>query len=109
MNCYMVTQLTGAAKQELQAQLYWAAEDKYMEFTYTPEIAPCREVFKNDAFVQLSKVIEAFPLDKGLEIIRAQCYVGILNKTQTGHYALLGPKPISTTDAQALIDLLKQS
>ena len=78
MDCYMESTLTGCAKQELQAQLYWSDNDQYMEFTYTPELAPCREVLAHGSFVQLEQVQVAFPGDRGLELVHAQSYIGIL-------------------------------
>ena len=108
MNCFMETVIVDHDTQALQAQLYWAAEDKYMEFTYTPELAPCREVLAKGSFIQLNHIYQSFPKDRGLEVIGAQCYIGTLNKAQSGHLALLGPQPISEEEAQALMNLLKQ-
>jgi len=108
MDCFMETSILDNSKQALQAQLYWAAKNQYMEFVYTPEIAPCREVFAHGSYIQLNHIFESFPEDRGLELVAAQCYIGTLNKDQSGHLALLGPQAISEQDAQALMDLLKQ-
>ena len=109
MNCFMETVILNNDSQELQAQLYWSTKDQYMAFSYTPELAPCREVFAKGSFIQLHHVFDSFPEDRGLEIVAAQCYIGTLKKDKSGHLALLGPNAITEQEAQALMNLLKQS
>ena len=109
MDCFMETEFTGEANQEMWAQLYWSKNDQYMEFTYTPELAPCREVLVHGEYMHLDNVFECFPKDRGLETINAQCYLGLMKKDQSGHLALLGPQALTESQAQAFIHLLKQS
>lgn len=102
-DCYHEASLTGAANQELYAQLYYAKDNRYMTFTYTPEIAPCQDVLKMGELCIHEKVIDKYPEDKGLSYVKAEAYIGI--KTANGLCALLSPEPISSCTKQ--LNLLK--
>ena len=102
-DCYHEAELTGNDNRELSAQLYYAPKDKYMEFIYTPEIAPCSDVLTQGELIITDKLIELYPEDKGLSYINAQSYIGL--KTSTGLRALLSSKSLSSP--QELLNLQK--
>ena len=102
-NCYHTAQLTGNPDYELHSQLYYAPLDKYMEFTYTPEKAPCRIVLKSGECAYGEKIQELFPNDKGLAEVQAQAYIGY--KTANGLIAVLSPEIIENPDS--ILNLLK--
>jgi hypothetical protein len=102
-DCYHEATLSGGPQQELCAELYYAKNDQYMTFTYTPEIAPCLDVLKDGSLCVEKDIINSYPKDKGLVHIAAQAYVGI--KTKHGLCALLSPKPLSSSEK--ILKLLK--
>ena len=94
-DCYHEATFTGN-KNELFSRLYYQTSDMYMEFTYTPEIAPCEKVLESGQFTCKDGIQDLFPLDKGLAQIKAQAYVGC--KTQNGLRALLSPQQVENCE-----------
>ena len=84
--------------------LYYAPSDKYMEFTYTPEKAPCMEVLNKGHCAYIDNIQKLFPEDKGLVQVKAQAYIGC--KTKLGLKAVLSPDAIQ--NASATLSLLKK-
>ena len=102
-NCFHRANLTGKPELELCSKLYYAPLDKYMEFTYTPEKAPCRIVLESGECAFGEKIQEFFPNDKGLAEVQAQAYIGY--KTTNGLIAVLSPEIIKKPDS--ILNLLK--
>ena len=103
-DCYHEAQLTGGDNQELFAELYYLKDDRYMTFTYTPEIAPCKDVLQLGSLCITDNVISQYPKDRGLIYVKAEAYVGL--KTQNGLRALLSPKACSSPEK--ILNLLKK-
>ena len=104
-DCYHEATLTGKPKDELFAQLYYLPTNKYMEFVYTPEKAPCKIILSEGQCSYGESVQILFPEDKGLCEVNAQAYIGY--KTSKGLIAILSPHSIENPDS--ILNLLKKS
>ena len=104
-NCYHEAILTGGHNQELKSLLYYAPADKYMEFIYTPEKAPCQVILETGYCSYSDDVQKLFPNDKGLAEVKAKAYLGC--KTQNGLKALISPKAVQ--NPSLILNLLKNS